>query len=407
MLNFDKTQVFDGYNGIKAAGAYNDQQLLINSTEIYLKTLNDDDQQIANLLSQTLNITLIHESDADRGFVDAEGHAYGMLKKLVSGQYDIVLNSRYPAYAKGMKVSSVIAQSGLAIVSQPRGFLSIVTKISDFFKPWLFGVMFILCIFNAIVLKYSLKKRKFGTTLFEVIGLILDGSFLTLPSAVSARIFLIGIFLFIIIIQSLFRGRILTFLTKPIAERNMDTFEDLKLFQNYIIHCDLGMRKFVDIELQDRCLNSTLEISMADLLNNSLTTCIISDRLILIRFMTKYEAYWLHLSKHIVVKQYGVFMMRENWPLGDRISQGVSRLFESHLSALVYRYVYGNAIRKIKTIEENGLKQKFSGLKLDDLKFAFQALGIGLSCAILSFLVELRIWLIFYRLIKTYRRFLH
>ncbi|KAK0159583.1 hypothetical protein PV327_010679, partial [Microctonus hyperodae] len=365
LIKFDKTQNLDGYSGIHAAAFQSDE----------IKKLNPDDDQVSSMLFKTLNLTLNYIVDSDRGYVDGSGIAYGMIKNLTNGNYDIIINSRYPAYAKGIKMSTIIAQSGLAIVSQPRGYVSIVKKIMDYFPFWLFIAIFILSIATAFVLNYSLKKLSFASAMSEVTGFFLGGNFLTLPNILSSRIFLFVVFIFVIIIQAVFRGRILAFLTIPIPEHNVNTFKDLIQFKDYKIFCDLGMRKFVDPELKNRCLNISAPIGMKKILTDS-QACFISDKYILIRFMVKQNSYWLHLSRGYVINEYGIYMMRNNWPLGDRISQGVSRMFESYLSCLVYKKVYGENMRKIKMIENRHLIRRYRAIKLNDLTFSFELWAI-------------------------------
>ncbi|KAK0160061.1 hypothetical protein PV328_007506 [Microctonus aethiopoides] len=352
LIKFDKTQNLDGYSGIHAAGFQSDE----------MKKLNPDDDQISSMLFKTLNLTLKYIVDSDRGYVDGGGIAYGMIKNLTNGNYDIIINSRYPAYAKGIKMSTIIAQSGLAIVSQPRGYVSIVRKIMNYFPFWLFIAIFILSIATAFVLNYSLNNLSFASAMSEVTGFFLD---------------------------AVFRGRILAFLTIPIPEHNVNSFKDLIQFKDYKIFCDLGMRKFVHPQLKNRCLNISAPIAMTEILTDS-QACFISDKYILIHFMVRQNSYWLHLSRNYVINEYGIFMMRNNWPLGDRISQGVSRMFESYLSCLVYKNVYGQDFRKIKMIENRHLIRRFRAIKLNDLSFSFELWAIGITFTIAIFIIEIR-----------------
>ena len=84
-----------------------------------------------------------------------------------------------------------------------------------------------------------------------------------------------------------------------------------------------------------------------------------------------------------------VYLIREDWPVEEKLNTIVSRLIEAGIFSRVSFEKEDSTMRKIKYDEKEKDKQKFAVMTLNELTFAFAILGIGLACSTVIFILEI------------------
>ena len=84
----------------------------------------------------------------------------------------------------------------------------------------------------------------------------------------------------------------------------------------------------------------------------------------------------------------GVYSIRDDWPVEERLNTVTSRLFEANIFEFVRKKQLRLIISKLKYNEKEKANQKFRDIALKDLAFAFAILGIGLEFSTVIVIIE-------------------
>ena len=172
-------------------------------------------------------------------------------------------------------------------------------------------------------------------------------------------------------------------MTKPLAQPNVKTIEDLENF-NYTIYSYWEViNYFKDFNYSGplvplsnpNCLQYVLKVDKA--------ACV-AERFWLTKVTNEYD---LHLSDTIIQSPIAYFI-RKNWPLEKRMNVFISRFVESNIIEYVSTKFTEVRLWKRKFYEKAKANQGFTVIALKDLVFAFVILGIGLAGATVVFFVE-------------------
>ena len=367
-LDFDQTKDLGGYQ--------------IRSAVTSLKN-HEPEVIVSRYLLRALNSTL-------------KNFSYKSLEKLYRmifhGIIDITVMGVCSVNNGAIRITYPHMRFELAFVTQHRGNFSQIEKLLRVIdRPSRYAVIIVCCVTFG-VFKFFLWQSVTSASL-TIVRLICNAAIPNPPKNVATRIYLSGLFIFVITLQGIYQGKLASLLTKPVALPNVETIEDLENF-NYTIYSRSNVANYLIkglnysgpvIPLVKRnCLKYVLKTDSA--------ACF-EQRRLLVRVANRYD---LHLSKTIIQLPF-TYAIRKNWPLEKRINMLTSRLVESNIIEYVFMNNPEVLLRKRKFYDREKENQSPTVIALKDLAFAFAILGIGLAGATVVFFVEVwkgRKWLI-------------
>ena len=300
----------------------------------------------------------------------------------VRGFTDINLDAWYQQNDFNSSMAYPHRRSGLASITQHRGNLSQIEKLLGVIDHSSRYAVVIVCVFTFVFFKFFLGESA-TTAILTIVRLICNSSVRTVPNIVAARIYLTGLFVFVVTIQAIYQGKFASLLTKPVALPNVETFEDLENFK-YTIYGHRGLTMYFEkLHFRGRVVGLDNFNCPKYVLGDNNAACV-NERLYLINTASKFD---LHLSDTII-QMFVAYLIREDWPIEKRFNILISRLVESNIIEYVFMKDLELILRKQKFFEEEKENQGFTVIVLEDLAFAFAILGIGLAGATVVFLAE-------------------
>ena len=367
-LDFDKTKDLGGY---EIRGSTYSRSIDTHSPKHNLESMIGENGITARDLFRALNST-------------AKIFAYEPsieISDMIRGVSDIHLNVWYQQNRFNASMSYPFGVSGLVAITQNRGQLSQLGKLFHVLDyPSRFGVgivFFVTFIFFKFFLRHSVTS-----TFMNIVRLICNTAVPNLPINVASRIFLSGLFLFMVTLEAIYQGNLASLLTKQKALPNIDTLEDLANF-DYKIYLYKSFKQYFEnysgrvVPVEDfDCVKYVIKDAGAACLR---------ERGYAINIAAKFN---LHSSNDLLTTWFGVYMIREDWPVEERLNTVISRLFEANIFDFVWNKQPKLTILKIKYNQKEKANQKFQVITLEDLAFAFTILGIGLAFSTVIFISE-------------------
>ena len=299
-----------------------------------------------------------------------------------SGVTDITLIGWYQQNDFNSSMTYPHLRSGLASITQHRGNLSQIGKllrVIDHFSRYAVVVVgFVTYIFFKFFLRQSITAA-----ILNIVRLICNSYVPNVPNNVAARIYLTGLFLFVVTIQAIYQGQLASLLTKPTALPNVETFEDLQNLE-YTIYGHASLTHYFE-QLNFRGPVVGLQNFNCEgyVLKDDAAACI-ADQLVLVN---KANDYGLHLSGPLI-PMFIVYIIREDWPVEARYNTVLSRLIEGNIIDGIVEKDFELILKKKKFDEKHKDDQRFTVITLEELAFAFAILGVGLAGATVVFFVE-------------------
>ena len=369
-LDFDQTKNLGGYE-IQVSIRPTDIEK--NSSKTNLECVTGFTGKIARYTFRALNSTskIFTSESSDKVF--------GMT---FSGYTDILLSAWYQQNDFNSPMTYPHLRSGLTSITQHRGNFSQIEKLLRVIDRTSRYAVIVVCFVTFLFFKFFLRQSV-TSAILTIVRLICNSSVPIVPNNVAARIYLSGLFIFIVTIQAIYQGQLASLLTKPVALQNVETFQDLENFK-YTIYTYKGFTLYfkklnfsgpiVPIEDLD-CVTSVLKDNAAACVN---------DKRFLISGANKYH---LHMS-NTIIPMFIAYLIREDWPLETRFNTLISRLVETNIIEYVFMKDVEAILRKQKFYEKERENQSFTVIELEELAFAFSLLGIGLASATVVFFVE-------------------
>ena len=276
------------------------------------------------------------------------------------------------------------ALTGLSSITQRRGNLSQIGKLLRVIDiPSRYAVA-IVCFVTFVFFKFILRQP---VTLgfLTIVRLICNAAVPNLPSNVPTRIYMSGLLLFMLTLQGIYQGKLASLLTKQVALPNIDTLEDLENF-NYTVYIYKSYKPNIEtlnfsghiVPHEDAsCMEYVLRDDGAACVMGSLYAVDLADKLN------------LYQSNDWLITSYLVYIIRDDWPIEERLNAVISRLFEAHIIEYVRMKKPALKIAKLKYHEKEKDDQKFQVIHLKELAFAFVILGIGLAFSTVVFIIEM------------------
>ena len=270
----------------------------------------------------------------------------------------------------------------LAFITQHRGNLSQIEKLLRVINYSSRFAVVLVCFITFVLFKFFFRQSVLSAIL-NVVRLICNAAVPNLPNNVVTRIYLSGLFIFVMTLQGIYQGKLASLSTKPVTLPNVETFEDLENF-NYTIY---GKHEVADFF--EKWNNSGRVVSINGysctkyVLKDDSAACV-GDRRYFAYIANKYD---LHLSATKISISFAYFM-RPDWPLQKRMNIMFSRLAQSNIIEYISMKEGGFIFNGEKFHVEEKENQGFTHIALKDLLFAFAILGIGLAGATIVVFVE-------------------
>ena len=345
------------------------------------------------VLNGAVNETLESETYFIRNTERSMFRALNSTNKIVDihrEQYDIILNAVVIDSFEKLSMTYPHSRFELAFITQHRN-LSQIEKLLHVIDQSSRYAVVIVCTITFVFFKFFLRQS-ITSAMLNIVRLICNAAVPNLSNEVATRIYLSGLFIFVMTMQGIYQGKWASLLTKPVALSKVETFEDLENL-NYTIYASNLLTGHLEkwnyrgrvVPLDDfNCAQYVLQDDSAACLS-------LSHHLIDIA-----KKYNFHLSD-TVIQLLIAYLIREDWPLEKRWNILISRLVESNIVESIVTNKFNSISRLLKLYEKEKENQGPTVIALKDLTFAFAILGIGLGGATVVFFVEVwkgRKWLI-------------
>ncbi|XP_014613517.1 PREDICTED: uncharacterized protein LOC106791970 [Polistes canadensis] len=386
-LDFPKTLTLGGKE-IKAIAISLPPSLVINPNKTGYENYHGVDGNIAKTLWNKLNASLqvTITNDTAQSYFGYSKSNQGIFDIINSGKKDILLNSQY-IFNKYMNVSFTYCHinTGISLLSRYAGYETGPSKILNFMNPKLIlGTILVFC--ATIIIFVIARKEGIVFAFLEVLRIVIGATIIRKEEKTSLRIYLITVVLLFLITGALFQGSLSSLLTSPVQKSNIDCIDDLKnsgyevyifrSYQNIIFDEEIRSRlKFIN---HWNCTKYVLEQEDVGCAAERL-------RLMKIGFENH-----LHVSKHRLITLYSAYVVRPNWPLNDRVSNLLQRMWQCGLirywvTETAWNYKPEWLLRDQNIMKENN---NYRSLTLADLAFVFYILLFGFIASILAFFLE-------------------
>ena len=370
-LDFEKTKDLGGYE-IRAS-IYS-TSINTQSSKSNLESESDIYGTNARYLFRALNSSLK---------VSVYEPSYDFSDIIVRGVIDINLNEWYQQNDLNTSMTYPHGLSGLQSTTQNRGYRSQIGKlvhVIDYSSRY--AVFIVFCV-TFIFFKFFLRQSV--TSAFQnIVLLICNAALPNLPSNIASRIYLSGLFVFMVTLQAIYQGQLASLLTKQVALPNVERLEDLENL-NYTIYTHKTLvRYFEETNVRGRVVSLEDFDCMNYVLRDDNAACV-QDWWFLVDPAVNLN---LHLSHDMSMNMYLVYLIRDDWPVEEKLNTILSRLFESNILEYVRMKKPGLTLSKFKYKQIQKDNQKFQVITLQELAFAFAILGIGLVFSAVVFIIE-------------------
>ena len=372
-LDFDKTKDLGGYETRLSSFSVRRDK---NWSDTNLKTVSSLNGILLQYIFRALNSSI-------KIFVESPQSFYNLT---TSGFTDMSLDAWYQQNNFNTLMTYPHGSSGLVSITQHRGHLSQIGKLLHVLDNSSRIAVVIVGLVTFVFFKFFLQQSVTSASL-NIVRLICNTAVPNLPNNVATRIYLSGLFIFSVTLQGIYQGQLASLLTKEVNLRNVDTLEDLKNL-NYTIYGHKDITSYLEI------LNFSGQIvSLEDffcekyVLNDAGAACVWGRSLL----MNIAEKHNLHISRDYLVEMYLVYVIREDWPIEEKLKTLISRLVEADIYYEVLFKKVDLTVRRKRYNEKEKNKQKFKVITLKKLAFAFAMLGVGLACSSLIFIIEILI----------------
>ena len=382
-LDFDQTKDLGGYE-IRSS-IY--QSSINHSSTVDIENINNSTLMIGQYMFRALNATsAIFNS---RSFQEH-------INMMSSGFTSIVLNPWYEQNDLNVSMTYPFELSGLTTVTQRRGNLSQIGKLLRVIDHASRYAVVIVCFVTFVFFRFFLRQSVTSAFL-SIVRLTCNSAVPNVPNNVAARIYLSGLFLFLVTMQAIYQGQLASLLTKPVVLPDVETFKDLENFKYTVYSSSFFISYFKKLAFRERVVELESFDCVKYVLEDDAAACL-HDRIFHIDSAYKFH---LHLSK-TMIPMFIVFIIREDWPVEERLNAIISRLVEGNIYHRVRRNRLEQTLKKHKFNEKQKDNQGFTVITFKDLAFAFAILGIGLAGATVVFFLEICMRRKFLNMTKTH-----
>lgn len=346
------------------------QEITILTHDNYTDYINMQDANLIDTIVKSLNVTFRWEVTPILFF------PYGDIcfsSKLGTSLYKLV-----------QTLSSFISYDSLHIFTNDPGFLTPIEKIYNYYGITTVVSMTIVLSITFIVI-FLCEEKKLSFAVFEILRLLVNTAMKTPMKKSAKRIFFSMIFLYFLIIQATFQGRLAGFLTKNERRRPVETIEELEDPQYEKIWYDYFDFNVKSEDIMKKLFTGYNTNSCYDVIKNNTSVACIDN--LLSQFSTLFKLN-LSVSKNPILVTYNFLLYRKNFALASRIDRLLSRLLKAGLlqkwkEQALAKDLYLLNVRTMKSITE------YRPIDINDLNWIFIFLITGYTCAIICFIGEI------------------
>ena len=273
---------------------------------------------------------------------------------------------------------------GLVSMTRNRGNLSQIGKLLRVIDTSSRYAVVIVTIFTFLFFKFFLRQS-ITSAILSIVRMICNAAVPNLPNNVATRIYLSGVFIFVVTLQAIYQGQLASLLTKKVALPNVNTLKDLENF-NYKIYCHISFVPYIEKLNFSGQIIPTKEYDCEKYVSRDKNAACVNFWRFVIQAAVRLN---LHVSDKDLMITHLAYTIRDDWPLEERFNTITSRLIESNIiryqSMRYPRFMNNN----VKLCQEEKNKQKFEVITLEELAFAFAILGIGLAFSTVVFIIEI------------------
>ena len=382
-LDFDQTKDLGGYEVQSSFYRSN----ISYSSSVNGESINHSIDLIARYMFRALNAT-------PKMFANQSLQEHFNMTS--SGFTSIFLNPWYQQNNFNSSMTYPLAHSGLATITQRRGYLSQIGKLLRVIDHASRYAVVIVCFVTFVFFRFFLRQSVTSAFL-SIVRLTCNSAVPNVPNNVAARIYLSGLFLFLVTMQAIYQGQLASLLTKPVVLPDVETFKDLENFKYTVYSSSFFISYFKKLAFRERVVELESFDCVKYVLEDDAAACL-HDRIFHIDSAYKFH---LHLSK-TMIPMFIVFIIREDWPVEERLNAIISRLVEGNIYHRVRRNRLEQTLKKHKFNEKQKDNQGFTVITFKDLAFAFAILGIGLAGATVVFFLEICMRRKFLNMTKTH-----
>ena len=369
-LDFDKTKDLGGYetrgsiypgntDKISSKGSLD---IIVGFNGIYA-------QYLFRALNSTANVSVYDPSFE--------------ISKLLRSVSDVHLSVWYQQNNFNVSMTYPHGISGLISMTLYRGQLSQLDKllrVLDYSSRIAVVIVFFVTFF---FFKFCLRQSV-TSAFMNIVRLICNAAVPNVPNNVPRRIYLSCLFTFMLTLQAIYQGQLASLLTKQQALPNVDSLEDLENF-DYTVYGYKSFTRYFKLWNYSRRI-VPLEYFECEnyVLRDAAAACIMEWSFA----VQTAERLNLHVSNDRLIKMFIVYLIRDDWPIEERLNTVVSRLFEANILDYVRTKEADSTMSKIKWNEKEKDNQKYEPITLKELAFVFAILGIGLALSTVIFTVE-------------------
>ena len=370
-LDFDKTKDLGGYETRLSSWSVTSDK---NWSNTNLETISSLNAIVLRYIFCALNSSV-------KIFVESPNSRFNLT---ISGFADMSIDAWYQQHNFNTSMTYPFASSGLVSMTKHRGHLSQIDKLFHVLDKFSRYAVVIVFFVTFIFLKFFLRQSV-TSAILNIVRLICNTAVPNLPNNVAMRIYLSGFFIFSVTLQGIYQGQLASLLTKQVNLQNVDTLEDLENL-NYTIYTNKDFTSNIKILNYSGQVVSLEDFHCEKYVLEAAGSACVRDWTLLINVAKKYD---LYLSRNYLVKMFGVYLIRQDWPVEEKLNTIISRLFEADIFQLVLLKNVESTVSRMEYDEKVKDEKKFEVMTLKELVFAFAILGIGLACSSVVFIVEI------------------
>lgn len=395
----DKTLNLGGY-ALNLFAVHFAPLLVIDPSEEGLKRFKGKDGYIIKVLADKINLTFKYSTDYKSTHNPQFQTWVNALMLSSYRKYDYYANTVYllPFSFPALDTTYPVEGSGLCFVIHRAGFIPTWVNLTNMFEMG--ALIMVTIVFNLTALIYfyflitSGNKNYFEAfvrSYLYSIQLLLSSSVNWTDKKNSVRIFVFIIFWFIFVVNFIFQGTIVSLLTIPRTDPEINTFQEL-YDTGYVIEGypspDAMLPATSDLYkgINKRFRGNTKMFSCMNELKQKVPKACWMDCMIVTGF-SKSERdaegrRYIHIGQDRVHSHHLVYPLSRNNPLKPRFDYYIKILFESGIL---------NQWRNFKRVEASDGLTDNKVLNLDDIKGCFYILFFGYFASLVSFILE---WMI-------------
>ena len=384
-LDFDKTRDLGGYairTSVKDVEGWFDLDL----KKTGLDSFGGFSGVISKIIFEAMNATpetRVTDRTVPIGTITEDKKTYGQLLEVVDGKSDIILQPRSQLFALKLTTTIPVIKTDITAAIKHRSQMSELEKLMKVLdNSSKIGVVIVL--FATLIFLKFLERQPLIKALLNMIRLVCNTSLLKLPTYEAPRIYLAFVFFFVVTLTGIYQGKLASLLTHSIRRPLINSHGKLA-DSDYTIYSNLNIENLIDVRaLNGRFVRINTSDCVSHILKDSSAVCV-HERSHLLALQKKKDFY---VSTKNLAELSLVYVVREDWPLQDRVDQIILRLSEANLINYQFQKERNALSPVLKFYEKWNEKRKFKVLRLKNLKFAFEFLAIGLGFATVTFIVE-------------------